>query len=28
VMVSLGIAGQVGWMAICWYVINPDWSPP
>jgi Gpi18-like mannosyltransferase len=28
VLVALGIAGQVGWMAICWYVINPDWSPP
>lgn len=27
-MVALGIVGQVGWMAICWYVINPDWSPP
>jgi len=27
-LVALGIAGQVGWMAICWYVINPDWSPP
>jgi hypothetical protein len=28
VLVVLGIAGQVGWMLICWYVINPDWSPP
>ena len=27
-LVVLGIAGQVGWMAICWFVINPDWSPP
>ena len=27
-LVALGIAGQAGWMAICWYVINPDWSPP
>jgi hypothetical protein len=27
-MVLLGIAGQVGWMLICWLVINPDWSPP
>jgi hypothetical protein len=27
-MVLLGIAGQVGWVAICWFVINPDWSPP
>jgi len=27
-LVALGIAGPVGWMAICWYVINPDWSPP
>jgi len=27
-MVVLGIAGQIGWMAICWFVINPDWSPP
>ena len=27
-LVALGIAGQVGWMAICWFVINPDWSPP
>jgi hypothetical protein len=28
VVVGLGIAGQVGWMLICWYVINPDWTPP
>jgi Gpi18-like mannosyltransferase len=28
VLVLLGIAGQVGWMAICWFVINPDWTPP
>ena len=27
-MVALGIAGQVGWMAICWFYIAPDWSPP
>ena len=27
-LVVLGIAGQVGWTAICWFVINPDWTPP
>ena len=27
-MVLLGIAGQVGWVLICWFVINPDWTPP
>ncbi len=27
-LVVLGIAGQVGWMAICWFYINPDWTPP
>jgi hypothetical protein len=27
-MVVLGIAGQVGWVLICWFVINPDWTPP
>jgi Gpi18-like mannosyltransferase len=27
-LVVLGIAGQVGWMWICWFVIYPDWSPP
>jgi hypothetical protein len=26
--VVLGIAGQVGWMAICWFYISPDWTPP
>jgi hypothetical protein len=27
-MVVLGIAGQAGWVLICWFVINPDWTPP
>ena len=27
-LVLLGIAGQVGWMAICWWVDGLDWSPP
>jgi len=27
-LVVLGIAGQVGWMAICWYYADVDWSPP
>ncbi len=27
-LVVLGIAGQVGWMAICWWVDGSDWSPP
>ena len=27
-LVLLGIAGQVGWMAICWWVNGLDWSPP
>lgn len=27
-LVVLGIAGQVGWMAICWYYTTADWSPP
>jgi hypothetical protein len=27
-LVVLGIAGQVGWVLICWYVIAPDWTPP
>jgi hypothetical protein len=27
-MVVLGIAGQVGWVLICWFVINLDWTPP
>lgn len=27
-LVVLGIAGQVGWMAICWYYTDVDWSPP
>jgi Gpi18-like mannosyltransferase len=27
-LVALGIAGQVGWMAICWYYASPDWTPP
>ncbi len=27
-IVVLGIAGQIGWMAICWWVNGLDWSPP
>lgn len=27
-LVVLGIAGQIGWMAICWYYTDVDWSPP
>jgi hypothetical protein len=27
-LVVLGIAGQVGWMAICWFYTTADWSPP
>lgn len=27
-LVLLGIAGQVGWMAICWWVNGLDWTPP
>jgi Gpi18-like mannosyltransferase len=28
VMVALGIAGQVAWVLFCWFVIDPDWTPP
>ena len=27
-LVVLGIAGQVGWVYICWWVNGSDWSPP
>jgi len=27
-LVVLGIAGQVGWMAIAWGVDGRDWTPP
>jgi hypothetical protein len=27
-MVVLCIAGQVGWLIVCWMVIGSDWSPP
>ncbi|HEY4225494.1 MAG TPA: hypothetical protein VGM70_06740 [Pseudolysinimonas sp.] len=27
-LVVLGIAGQVGWVAICWWVNGSDWTPP
>ena len=27
-MVVLGIAGQVLWVLACWFVIDPDWTPP
>ena len=27
-MVALGIAGQVGWLLLCWGVDGLDWTPP
>jgi len=27
-LVVLGIAAQVGWVAICWFYTDADWSPP
>ncbi|QHC68542.1 hypothetical protein GSU68_11485 [Rathayibacter sp. VKM Ac-2759] len=27
-LVALGIAGQIGWIAICWAVDGYDWTPP
>ena len=27
-LVVLGVAGQVGWVYICWWVNGSDWSPP